>query len=157
MPTIDDVERYLAPYGLQVLRFAAPTPTVETAAAAVGCAPAEIAKSMLLLVGGRPLLVVTCGDAKVKSSKLKQAAGLSGKVSFPGPEEVLRHTGYAPGGVCPFLLPKELPVLLDVSLRRFDRIYPAAGDDHSAVAISGGQLAELSGGRFVEVCDFARS
>ncbi len=154
MPTTDDVERYLAPRGLQVLRFAAPTPTVETAAAAVGCTPAEIAKSMLLLVGGRPLLVVAGGDAKVKSSKLKQAAGLSGKVIFPGPEEVLRHTGYVPGGVCPFLLPGELPVLLDLSLRRFARVYPAAGDDHSAVAISDGQLAELTGGRFVEVCDF---
>ena len=156
MPTIDDVERYLAPYGIQVLRFAAPTPTVETAAAAVGCAPAEIAKSMLLLVGGRPLLVVACGDARVKSSKLKQAVGLSGKVSFPGPEEVRRHTGYAPGGVCPFLLPKELPVLLDLSLRRFARIYPAAGDDHSAVVISSEQLAELTGGRFAEVCDCAQ-
>lgn len=157
MPTIDDVEGYLAPYGLRVLRFAAPTPTVETAAAAVGCAPAEIAKSMLLLVGGKPLLVVAGGDAKVKSSKLKQAAELSGKVTFPGPEEVQRHTGYLPGGVCPFLLPQELPVLLDLSLRRFDRIYPAAGDDHSAVAISGEQLAELTGGRFVEVCDFVGS
>lgn len=156
MPTIDDVECYLAPRGLQVLRFAAPTPTVETAAAAVGCAPAEIAKSMLLLVGGRPLLVVACGDARVKSSKLKQAAGLSGKVSFPGAEEVLRHTGYAPGGVCPFLLPKELPVLLDLSLRRFDRIYPAAGDDHSAVAIASEQLAEMTGGRFVEVCEYTK-
>lgn len=156
MPTIDDVEHYLGPYGLEILRFATPTPTVETAAAAVGCAPAEIAKSMLLLVGGSPLLVVACGDAKVKSSKLKQAVGLSGKVSFPGPEEVRRHTGYAPGGVCPFLLPRELPVLLDLSLRRFACIYPAAGDDHSAVAISGEELAELTGGRFVEVCDYAQ-
>ncbi len=86
MPTIDDVERYLASHGLEVLRFAVPTPTVETAAAAVGCAPAEIAKGMLLLVGDQPLLVVAGGDVRVRSAKLKQAAGLTGKVTFPGPE-----------------------------------------------------------------------
>ncbi len=153
MPTIDDVQSHLALLGLEVLRFAAHTPTVETAAAAVGCSVAEIAKSILVLIGGKPLLVVACGDVKIKSSKLKQAAGLSGKVIFPGPDEVLRHTGYVPGGVCPFLLPPGLPVLLDTSLRRFAVIYPAAGDDHSAVAVEVARLAELSGGCFDEVCD----
>lgn len=153
MPTIDDVMSYLVPLGLEVLRFAEPTPTAERAAAAVGCSVAEIAKSILVLIGGRPLLVVTCGDRKLRSSKLKKAAALSGKVTFPGPDEVFRYTGYAPGGVCPFLLSTELPVLLDTSLRRFAVIYPAAGDDHSAVAVDAGLLAELCGGRFVDVCD----
>ncbi|WP_432820893.1 YbaK/EbsC family protein [Trichloromonas sp.] len=153
MPTIDDVSSYLAPLGLEVMQFAEPTPTAEAAAAAVGCTVAEIAKSILLLVGRQPVLVVTCGDVKVKSSKLKQAAGLTGKVSFPGPDEVIRYTGYAPGGVCPFLLPPGLPVLLDASLERFAVTYPAAGDDHSAVAVDFFRLAALTGGRAVEVCD----
>ena len=153
MPKIDDVKAYLAPLGLEVRQFAEHTPTAEAAAVAVGCLLAEIAKSILLLVGGKPLLVVTCGDMKVKSSKLKQAAGLTGKVTFPGFEEVIRHTGFAPGGVCPFLLPAELPVLLDCSLQRFPVIYPAAGDDHSAVAVDFARLAEITGGRAVEVCD----
>jgi prolyl-tRNA editing enzyme YbaK/EbsC (Cys-tRNA(Pro) deacylase) len=153
MPTIEDVKALLAPLGLEVRQFAEPTPTVETAAAAVGCTVAEIAKSILLLVGGQPLMVVACGDTKVKSSKLKQAAGLTGKVTFPGPEEVIRLTGYAPGGVCPFLLPAGLPVLLDRSLQRFPVTYPAAGDDHSAVAIDFARLAAVTGGRAAEVCD----
>jgi prolyl-tRNA editing enzyme YbaK/EbsC (Cys-tRNA(Pro) deacylase) len=153
MPTIDDVRSYLVPLGLEVLRFEEHTPTAETAAVAVGCTVAEIAKSILLLVGGKPVLVVTCGDMKVKSSKLKQAIGLTGKVTFPGNDEVIRVTGYASGGVCPFLLPAELPVLLDCSLQRFPVIYPAAGDDHSAVAVDFSRLAAISGGRVAEVCD----
>jgi len=157
MPTIDDVQTHLTPLGLEVLRFAEHTPTAGMAAAAVGCSVAEIAKSILVLVGGQPVLVVTCGDRKIKSSKLKKAAGLSGKVTFPGPDEVFRYTGYAPGGVCPFLLPAELPVLLDSSLQRFALIYPAAGDDHSAVAVAAERLAELCKGRLVEVCDAAES
>lgn len=153
MPTLEDIKSHLAPMGLEVLQFSEHTPTAEAAAAAVGCTLAEIAKSILLLVGGRPVLVVTCGDMKVKSSKLKQATGLTGKVTFPGSDMVADITGYAPGGVCPFLLPAELPVLLDLSLQRFSHTYPAAGDDHSAVAVDFTRLAEITGGRVAEVCD----
>lgn len=152
MPTIDEVKTYLAGHGIRVLEFEEPTPTAETAAMAVGCRAAEIAKSVLLLVGGAPLLVVTCGDMKVNSSRLKQAAGRSGKVRLPQAEEVIAHTGYAPGGVCPFLLPPGLPVFVDASLRRFERVYAAAGNDHSAVPVSAAQLLKLTGGTAVEVC-----
>ncbi|MEJ2201089.1 MAG: YbaK/EbsC family protein [Desulfuromonadaceae bacterium] len=153
MVSFHQVKTYLASRGLDVLEFTEPTATAETAAAAVGCSLAEIAKSMLLLVGGEPVLVVTCGDMKVKSSKLKKAAGLTGKVIFPDADQVLRYTGYAPGGVCPFLLPAELPVLLDESLRRFPTIYPAAGNACSAVALDWRQLAALTGGYFAALCD----
>ncbi|BCR04421.1 prolyl-tRNA synthetase [Desulfuromonas versatilis] len=153
MPSIEEVKHYLAGEGIEVWQFDQPTPNSEEAARAVGCSPAEIAKSILFIVGGKPLMVVTSGDMKVKSSKLKQAAGLSGKVKLPLADEVLRHTGYRPGGVCPFLLPGDLPVFLDASLRRFARIYPAAGDDHSAVPISVDCLMDLTLAQEVDVCE----
>ena len=153
MPTIDDVKAFLVPQGIEVWEFAEPTPTCETAAAAVGCQPAQIAKSVLLLVGENPVLVVTCGDTKVKSSKLKKAMGLSGKVRLPEAQEVMRHTGYAPGGVCPFLLSPQLPVLLDESLARHERVYAAAGTAHSAVPVTLAQLKEITRGGRAEVCD----
>ncbi len=155
MPSIEEVKDYLRAYDIEVLEFAQPTPTSETAAQAVGCTVAEIAKSILFMVGGQPVMVVTSGDMKVKSSKIKKAAGLTGKVKFPDAEEVIRHTGYAPGGVCPFLLPKDLPVLIDASLRRFSRVYPAAGNDYSAVPMTVDQLLKVTGGREAEVCDLA--
>ncbi len=114
---------------------------------------AEIAKTLLFLVGGKPVAVVTCGDMKVMSSRLKQAAGLTGKVKLPRVEEVLQHTGYAPGGVCPFLLAPQLPVLLDTSMLRFPQVYAAAGNDYSAVPISFAQLQVITGGLSVEVCE----
>ncbi len=153
MPTIAEVKAYLAGQGVEVHQFNQPTPTSETAALAVGCTPAEIAKSILFIVGGKPVMVVTSGDMKVKSSKLKQAAGLTGKVKLPEPHEVIGHTGYAPGGVCPFLLPGDLPVYLDSSLRRFDWVFPAAGDDHSAVPITVNRLVEITRATEVDVCD----
>ena len=147
-----DVQEYLAGEGLTVLRSPTPTKDSAAAAAAVGCSVAEIAKSILMLVGSRPVLVVASGDVRVKSGLLKKATGWSGPVRLPAPEEVVRHTGYPPGAVSPFLLPPQLPVLLDVSLQRFPLNYPAAGDDCSSVGISFEHLQRLSGGRLAEVC-----
>lgn len=147
------IKAHLADHGLEVLEFSNPTPTVETAAVQVGCQPAEIAKSILLLVGGAPVLVVACGDVKVRNALLKQATGLSGKVVFPDAESVERWTGCPPGGVCPFLLPKALPVLLDESMRRFEVIYPAAGNAFSAVRVPVGWLPELTGGSWARACE----
>ncbi len=153
MPSIDDVKTYLNAHGVEVWEFDVATPTAETAAAAVGCTPAEIAKTLLLLVGGRPAVVVTSGDTRVKGSKLKRALGWTGKVRMPGAGDVIRHTGYAPGGVCPFLLPADVPILVDRSLRRFARVYPAAGNDRSAVPLTVDRLVEITGGREVDVCE----
>ena len=150
-----NVQRFLAAEGLTVLRSTTPTKDSQSAAAAVGCSVAEIAKSILLLVGNKPVLVVASGDVRVKSSLLKLAAGWSGQVRLPAPEEVVRHTGYPPGAVSPFLLPAGLPVLLDTSLQRFPLIYPAAGDDRSSVGITLDHLQRLCGGRLVEVCGAA--
>lgn len=152
MPDIDTVAAWLGRRGKEVLRFAVATPTADRAAQAIGCSSAEIAKSLLFIVGGAPALVVTAGDMKVRSALLKQALGRSGKVRLPAADEVLAATGYRPGGVCPFLLPAELPVLVDRSLSRFATIYPAAGDDHSGVPLTPEELLELTGGMLVEVC-----
>lgn len=153
MPTIEDVKQYLRERGIEVWEFEEPTPTSETAARAVGCSVGEIAKSILFIIGGTPVVVVTSGDVRVKGSKLKQAVGFTGKVRLPEAEEVAAHTGYAPGGVCPFLLPAGLKVVVDRSMRRFPRVYAAAGNDHSAVPITVRQLLEVTGGVEVAVCE----
>lgn len=153
MPTIEDVKQYLRERGIEVWEFEEPTPTSETAARAVGCSVGEIAKSILFIIGGTPVVVVTSGDVRVKGSKLKQAMGFTGKARLPEAEEVAAHTGYAPGGVCPFLLPAGLKVVVDRSMRRFPRVYAAAGNEHSAVPITVEQLLEITGGVEVAVCE----
>jgi len=151
-PAIERVRAYLADHGIEVLEFAVPTPTSETAAAAVGCAVGQIAKTLLFRVGTSHVAVIAAGDARVKQAKLKQATGFAGKVKMASADEVVAWTGYAPGGVCPFLLPDDLPRLLDASLKRFEVIYPAAGNSRSVVPISYHRLLELSGAREADVC-----
>ena len=153
MPSIDEVRAWLAGHGVEVREFDVPTPTSETAAAAVGCEVGQIAKTLLFRVGEAHVAVIAAGDAKVKQARLKRATGLSGKVTMARPDEVIAWTGYAPGGVCPFLLPAELPRLLDVSLKRFGTVYPAAGNAASAVPIAYAKLLELAGATEAEVCE----
>lgn len=152
MPALDDVKESLRKWGIEVWEFAERTPNSLAAARAVGCTVGEIAKSILVLIGGRAVMVVTSGDVKLKNPKLKQATGLTGKVRLPEAEDVVRYTGYAPGGVCPFLLPEGLRVLIDCSMRRFPRVYAAAGNDHSAVPITVDELLAVTGGTEVDVC-----
>ena len=153
MPTIEDVKRFLANRGIEVLEFEQPTPNSEAAARAVGCSVGEIAKTILFIIGDMPVVVVTSGDVRIKGSRLKQAVGFTGKVRLPLADEVIRHTGYAPGGVCPFLLPETLKLVVDVSMRRFPLVYAAAGNEHSAVPVTVDQLLQVTGGVEVDVCE----
>ena len=144
---------YLAEHGLRVHAFDTPTPTSPIAAEALGCAVGQIAKTLLFRVGERHVAVIASGDARVRQARLKRATGFPGKVRMADAAEVTARTGYAPGGVSPFLLPDALPRLLDASLARFDVVYPAAGDTHSLVAIGYERLRELSGATEAEVCE----
>jgi len=152
MPSFAEVTDYLAGFNLRTEAFNEPTPTAPAAAAVVGCSVAEIAKTMLVSISGEPLVVVASGDARLNNSLLKQASGRSGKVRFCSAEQVNELLGYPPGGVCPFLLPAGLPVLLDTSLQRFEQVYPAAGTPASAARVPVSLLPELCGGEWAEVC-----
>ena len=147
------VKDYLVKEGLQPQFFPQATLNSVDAANAIGCSLGEIAKSILMVVGTQAVLVVSSGDSKVKSGRLKQATGLTGKVRLPDASEVLHHTGYLPGCVCPFLLPKGLNVFVDTSLQRFNLVYPAAATGNSLVAVSFSRLVKMSSGKIVEVCD----
>lgn len=128
--------------------------TVEQAAEALGCEPAHIAKTMAFLVDGRPVLVLCAGDAKVSNAKFKQA--FHTKARFIAANEVEALVGHAPGGVCPFGVNDGVEAFLDESLRRFDYVYPACGDDHSGVKLTPNELEAAAGtNRWVDVCKLA--
>ncbi len=152
--TMDRVRDFLKdkPGNFQVIEIDGDTHTSPLAAQALGVEVAQIAKSLLFIIKGEPFLVVTCGDQRVDSKKLKKAVNKTGKVSMAGPEDTEALTGFPPGGVCPFGLKQDIPVLLDKSLGRFPRVYAAAGTPHSMVPISLEQLQELTKAAAVDVC-----
>lgn len=125
--------------------------TVEEAANAIGCEPKQIAKTMSFLQGEKPVLIVTAGDAKIDNKKYKAVFHQKAKM-IPG-EQVEDYIGHAPGGVCPFAVKPDVTVYLDVSLKRFQKVYPAAGSGHSAVELSVAELEQHSHyTQWVDVC-----
>ena len=114
------------------------TATVQLAAEALGVEPGRIAKTLSFIVRDEPVLIVFEGTARIDNAKFKQALGTKAKM-IP-PEQVEALVGHVPGGVCPFGRKENVPVYLDVSLKNFDPVYPAAGDDHTAVRLA---LSEL--------------
>lgn len=125
--------------------------TVALAAQALGTEEARIAKTMSFLLDDKPLIVVVAGDARVDNHKFKMSFHKKAKM-IPG-ADCEKYIGHRPGGVCPFCLPEGVPVYLDVSLKRFDIVYPAAGTDHSAVKLSLPELERASASQgWVDVC-----
>ena len=129
----------------------ASTATVAEAADALGVEPGMIAKTMSFLLDDQPILILTEGTARVENRKYKDTFHIKAKmISF---EEVEQWIGHAPGGVCPFGINDGVKVYLDESLRRFETVYPAAGDDHSAVKLTIPELEEVAGAvGWVDVC-----
>ena len=125
--------------------------TVEEAAVAVGCEPERIAKTMSFLLGDDPILIVPAGDARVDNKKYKEYFHQKAKM-IPG-ELVEKYIGHAPGGVCPFAIPQGTKVFLDISLKRFAIVYPAAGTSNSAIELSIKELEDSSAyTAWIDVC-----
>lgn len=150
---IERVREYLKQWNRDkdILEFDVSSATVEMASVAVGVEPCRIAKTLSFKTDTGAMLIVTAGDTKIDNSSFKAEFGLKAKMLTP--EEVLEYTGHAIGGVCPFGLAKDIPVYADISLKRFDTIFPACGSSNSAIELTCDELYEYAKcTRWVDVC-----
>ena len=151
--SIERVRPYLEEKGMadRIKEFDVSSATVELAAAALGCEGKRIAKTLSFMLDGNAILIVAAGDAKVDNPKYKAEFGAKAKMLTP--DEAVELVGHAVGGVCPFAVNEGVQVYLDISLKRFDIVYPAAGSSNSAVELSIPELEMLCpGARWVDVC-----
>lgn len=114
------------------------TATVALAAQALGCESAHIAKTLALRTPAGALLVIAAGDVKLSNAKFRACFGC--KAQMIRGDEVEQLVGHAPGGVCPFGVNSDVRIYCDESLKRFDTVFPACGDDQSAVRFSPEEL-----------------
>ena len=151
--SLEKAKAYLAEKGYadHVIELTDSSATVQLAAQALGIEPGMIAKTMSFLLGDEAILILTEGTAKVDNRKYKDTFHMKAKmIPF---EEVENRIGHAPGGVCPFGIKEGIKVYLDESLKQFETVYPAAGNDHSAVKLTIAELEEVAGAvGWVDVC-----
>lgn len=135
--SIESVREYFRPLGREqdIQEFDVSSATVELAAQALGVIPARIAKSLSFLVGEGCVLIIAAGDAKIDNPKFKRQ--FAAKAKMLSPDQVVEFTGHAIGGVCPFGIDNPaVKTYLDISLRRFDTVFPAAGSSNSAIELT---------------------
>ncbi len=150
---IEKVISYFEAVGMadRIKQLEVSSATVELAAQALGCEGARIAKTLSFLVDDGAVLIVTAGDMKIDNAKFK--AFFHTKAKMLSPEQVDKLIGHSIGGVCPFAVNDGCKVYLDVSLKRFDIVYPAAGNAASAVELSPAELEKYSGCLgWIDVC-----
>lgn len=150
---IEKVKQYLAQYDIadKIQEFDVSSATVELAAKALDCEPCRIAKSLSFMVDGKPILIVTAGDARIDNPKYK--AQFSTKAKMLKADEVTELIGHSVGGVCPFGINEGVTVYLDESLKRFATVFPACGSSNSAIEMTIEELEKYSGYKaWIDVC-----
>lgn len=152
--SIERVRAYFSEFDGMVNRiqeFSVSSATVELAAQALGTEGKRIAKTLSFFVAGKPILIVAAGDTKIDNSKYK--AQFHEKAVMLHFDEVEPLVGHAVGGVCPFGINDGVAVYLDMSLKRFETVFPACGSANSAIELSLAELERFSNYKsWVDVC-----
>ena len=150
---IEKVREYFRQFGMEdrVREFEVSSATVDLAAAALGCEPCCIAKTLSFMTEEGSVLIVAAGDAKIDNTKYK--AQFHTKAKMLTPDEAVELVGHAVGGVCPFAINDGVKVYLDESLRRFETVFPAAGSGSSAIELTLAELEKYSNSSaWIDVC-----
>jgi prolyl-tRNA editing enzyme YbaK/EbsC (Cys-tRNA(Pro) deacylase) len=149
---VERVSSFLRESGAEarIQEFPKGTPTAADAAAAAGCSLGQIVKSLVLLCDGEPVVALVPGDRRGDTEKIAQAVGAS-SVRVAKAHEVGDATGFAPGAVAPFPLPKVRVVLIDVELLRHPLVWAGAGSSRHILGIAPSELMRVARARPLDV------
>ena len=152
--SVEKVREYFKTKGIdeRIQEFEVSSATVSLAAKALECEESRIAKTLSFHIGEKVVLIVTAGDAKIDNPKYKARFGTKAKMlSFDEAEPLI---GHAVGGVCPFAVNEGVDIYLDISLKRFNTVFPACGSSNSSIELSLRELEEYSD--FIEWIDVCK-
>ena len=148
-PAVERVAAFLreARAEATVEEFPEGTPTAEDAARAVGCEPSEIVKSLVFLCDGEPVVVMVPGDRRADAGKVAAAIGC-GRAKVASAKDVEQATGFEPGGVAPFPLPRAVQhVLIERTLLGRNRVWVGAGSERHMAGLQPAELVRLTRAR----------
>jgi prolyl-tRNA editing enzyme YbaK/EbsC (Cys-tRNA(Pro) deacylase) len=151
---VERVTAYLREAGAEVRveEFPDGTPTAQAAARAVGCELGQIVKSLVFDCDGRPIVVLVPGDRRADSEKIARAAGCR-FARIAGAEEVTQATGFEPGAVAPFPLPRVERLFIDPTLLSHRVVWIGAGSERHMASLSPTELVRLSRARPMDVVE----
>ena len=134
----------------RIEEFEEGTPTARDAAKAVACELAQIVKTLVLVCDGAFVLALVPGDRRADEGAVAQAVGAS-SVRVAKADEVVRATGFEPGGVAPFPQQEVSQTLIDSSFFAYGVVWIGAGTSHHMASLPPSELARLTGARTVDL------
>lgn len=149
-----DLQAYLKSNHIQgeLLHLDSPTPTVETAAQAVGAQPEQIVKSILFLVDGQPVLAITCGTAYIERRAISARFDVGRKkVKLAAPEIVANETGFLVGAMPPFGHRYPLHTLIDRRVLEKPVVYAGGGSDYTLLRLDPATILQVTGGEVLDL------
>ena len=135
---------------LKVLVLDTTAKTANDAANSLKCEVGAIVKSLLFKADDSFLICLIAGDKRCSLNKLKKILQKK-DVSMANADEVKAATGFSIGGVAPVGHIKNLDILIDKSLSRFQYVFGAAGHPNCVFKITYNQLIKITNGSEKEI------
>ena len=134
--SITNVKEFFRQYGMddKIIEFDVSSATVDLAAQALNCDPGKIAKSLAFSINNKPTIIVMSGNVKTSNQKFKLQFGC--KATMLTIEDTEKLIGHKVGGVCPFATNDGVDTYLDISLKKYDTVFPACGSSNSAIELT---------------------
>ena len=126
--------------------------TAQDAATALGCNVGAIVKSLLFKTNDSFLLCLVAGDKRASLNKIKKIINKK-DVSMANPEEVKSQTGYTIGGVSPIGHLKQIEIIIDNSLERFNELFAAAGHPNCVFKINFTNIQKITNGKVENITE----
>lgn len=149
---VERVSSFLRESGVEarIQEFSDGTPTAADAAAAAGCGLDQIVKSLVVLCDGRPVVALVPGDRRGDTLKIARAVDAE-SARIAKAHEVEDATGFQPGAVAPFPLPKVSTVLMDRALLQHPLVWAGAGSPRHILGIAPQDLMRVAKARPMDV------
>ena len=126
--------------------------TAIDAASSLNCEVGAIVKSLLFRTSDTFLLCLVSGDKRCSLNKLKKIKQLK-DISMANPQSVKEVTGFTIGGVSPIGHLKEIEILIDNNLKRFQNIYAAAGHPNCIYKVNFENLLKMTSGKVEDITE----
>jgi prolyl-tRNA editing enzyme YbaK/EbsC (Cys-tRNA(Pro) deacylase) len=151
---VDELKLYMQAHSIpgEILHLSMPTPTVDTAAQAVGTTVDQIIKSILFMVDDQPVLAIACGLSSINRRALADVYGVGKKrIKLASPETVLEISGYEVGAMPPFGHRQPLTTLIDNRVLDFTDAYAGGGADNAIVHLNPRDILRVTGAKVLDL------
>jgi prolyl-tRNA editing enzyme YbaK/EbsC (Cys-tRNA(Pro) deacylase) len=153
---VDELRLYLQTHSIpgEIMHLSVPTPTVETAARAVGTSVDQIIKSILFIVDGQPVLAIACGLSSIQRSAIANLYGVGKKrVKLASADTVLEISGYEVGAMPPFGHRQPLTTLIDRRILNYTDAYAGGGAENALLRLNPQDILRVTGAKILDLLE----